>query len=221
MVFRTFTVVEELHWYYFLQLVSHPPGRYGIWLYHGFALPTFSLWFFFFGRAVSFFGRFQRPPIDSCSTASCIFVTRAGGDKCTSFYSAILTEISYKFCVYLYIPFQLSRQNKISIGVETPVRIINSSKIKLEEIIECTHKTKLHSSNSLPQQQHEFRVPRGAPADFDLVILWESLVLKKTKNKNKKKTWHSLDKLYHFNIQDFRNCKITMQNHPGMTSKKH
>ena len=54
-------------------------------------------------------GRFQRPPIDSSSTASCIFGTLAGGDKWTSFYFAILTGIYYKFCVYLYIPFQLSR----------------------------------------------------------------------------------------------------------------
>ena len=56
-----------------------------------------------------FFGRFQCPPIDSCSTTSCIFGTLAGGDKCTSFYFAISTGISYKFCMYLCIPFQLSR----------------------------------------------------------------------------------------------------------------
>ena len=112
-------------------------------------------------------------------------------------------------------PFQLSRQNKISIGVETPVRIINSSKIKLEEIIECTHKTKLHSSNSLPQQQHEFRVPRGAPADFDLVILRESLVLKKTKTKTKKKPdilWiNSITLIYRISGIVKLQCKIILE----------
>ena len=37
--------------------------------------------FFVFGHGVSFFGRFQSPPVCGCSTASCDFGAFAGGDE--------------------------------------------------------------------------------------------------------------------------------------------
>ena len=43
-------------------------------------------------RGIPFFGEFQCPPVDGCSTASCDFGTLAGGDEHTSFYSAILNQ---------------------------------------------------------------------------------------------------------------------------------
>ena len=43
-----------------------------------------------FGRGVSFFDGFQRPPVSGCSTASCNFGALAGGDELTSFYCAML-----------------------------------------------------------------------------------------------------------------------------------
>ena len=45
---------------------------------------------FVFGRGVSFFDGFQRPPVSGCSTASCDFGALAGGDELTSFYCAML-----------------------------------------------------------------------------------------------------------------------------------
>ena len=42
------------------QFVGHPPSRYGIWLYHKYALLLSCCGFFFvFGHRISFFGRFQ------------------------------------------------------------------------------------------------------------------------------------------------------------------
>ena len=76
---------------------------YGLWVTHpaeiGFdfivtALPTISRGFFLvFGCGLSFFGGFQCPPINGCSTASCNFGTLMGGDEYTFFYSAILNPI--------------------------------------------------------------------------------------------------------------------------------
>ena len=60
-------------------------------------LPSRCNFFFIFGHKVSFFGRFQCPPIDGCSTTSCDFVALAGGAKCMSFYSAILNWKAYSF----------------------------------------------------------------------------------------------------------------------------
>ena len=36
---------------------------------------------FVFGCKISFFGRFQHPPVNDCSTASCDFDALAGGDE--------------------------------------------------------------------------------------------------------------------------------------------
>ena len=60
--------------------------------------------FFVFGRGVSFFGGFQYPPVDCCSTGNCNFGALAGGDKHTSFYSAIL---SWKTPCLLYLSMLL------------------------------------------------------------------------------------------------------------------
>ena len=46
--------------------------------------------FFVFGCGVSFFGGFQHPPVNGCSTVSCNFGILKGGDECTSLYSTIL-----------------------------------------------------------------------------------------------------------------------------------
>ena len=41
----------------------------------------FCGFFFVFGHEVSFLGKFQHPPVDGCSTASCNFGVLAGGDE--------------------------------------------------------------------------------------------------------------------------------------------
>ena len=70
--FRTFTTVGELLWYYCSPVCGSPTQK--IWdLILSWLCPSYSL------VAVSsvsldvgsFFGGFQRPPIDGCSTASC------------------------------------------------------------------------------------------------------------------------------------------------------
>ena len=53
-------------------------------------LPSCHSFSFALGFGVPFFGVFQHSPIDACSAASCDFGVLAGGDECTSFYSAIL-----------------------------------------------------------------------------------------------------------------------------------
>ena len=42
---------------------------------------------------VYFFGGFQRPSFNGCSTASCDFGVLTGGNECTAFYSAILKQM--------------------------------------------------------------------------------------------------------------------------------
>jgi len=42
---------------------------------------------------VYFFGGFQRPSVNGCSTASCDFGVLTGGNECTAFYSAILKQM--------------------------------------------------------------------------------------------------------------------------------
>ena len=70
-----------------LQFVGHPLGKYEIWFYHGSAPPTISLQLLYLWMWSIFFGRFQCPSVDGCSTA---FGALAEGDERTSFYSAIL-----------------------------------------------------------------------------------------------------------------------------------
>ena len=73
--------------------VTHPVGV-GFGFIDGAApLPLSCCGFFVFGRGVSvFFGEFQCPPVDGCSTVSCCFGAFAGGDEHTCFYSAILNQ---------------------------------------------------------------------------------------------------------------------------------
>ena len=52
-------------------------------------LLSFCGFFFLFGPGVSFFGGFQCPSVDGCSTASCDFGALAGGDEHTSIYFVI------------------------------------------------------------------------------------------------------------------------------------
>ena len=44
-------------------------------------LPSHCCCFFVFGHGVPFFGRFQHPPVDGCSTASCDFGALTGRDE--------------------------------------------------------------------------------------------------------------------------------------------
>ena len=98
-----------------LQLVGHPPLSMGfdfiVIVYH---LLSCCGFFFVFGCGVSYFGGFQCPPVDGCSTASCNFGVLTGGDECASFYSAILLLslnkpyniicISQKNLLYIELP---------------------------------------------------------------------------------------------------------------------
>ena len=90
---RTFTPVGELFWYY-----CFPVSCFPIWhVWHLFlsclsASVSRCSFFFVSGHGTSFFGGLQSPPLDGCSTASWDFVALAWGDKCMSFYSAILNQ---------------------------------------------------------------------------------------------------------------------------------
>ena len=57
---------------------------------------------FVLGCGVSFFVRFQHPPIDGCPTASCDFGILKGEGELMSFYSAILISLKKKdICIYV------------------------------------------------------------------------------------------------------------------------
>ena len=70
--------------------VSHPVGMGFDFIMIALLLQSCCGFFFVFGCRVSFLGRFQSPPVDGCSTASCDFGALAGGGECMTFYSAIL-----------------------------------------------------------------------------------------------------------------------------------
>ena len=75
------------------QFLGFPSDRYGIYFYCAWAPPTSHCSFFFvFGPGASFSSGLQSPPLDGCSSASCNFIALAWGDKCMSFYSAILNQ---------------------------------------------------------------------------------------------------------------------------------
>ena len=77
------------------QSVSHPPSSYGIWFYSDFALPTVSLWLLLCLWMWSIiFGEFQCLPVDDCPGASCDSGVLTRGSESTSFYSAILVNLS-------------------------------------------------------------------------------------------------------------------------------
>ena len=88
------------------QFIVFPSGRYGIYFYCAWEPPGSRCSFFFvFGRGTSFYGGLQSPPLDGCSTASCDFVALSWGDKCMSFYSAILNQkLSQNFDIW---PFDI------------------------------------------------------------------------------------------------------------------
>ena len=99
-------VVQNLHnsgitsWYYFLQFVGHPPGRYGILFYCDCAPPTVSLWLVFWCEVSLFcFCRFQCPLVKGYSTAGAL----AGGDECISFFLTILNWMSFLFVCFSFL----------------------------------------------------------------------------------------------------------------------
>ena len=57
---------------------------------------------FVLGRRASFFGGFNYPPVDGCSTASCDFDVLTGENDHISFYSSILKQ-SLFFCFLNFI----------------------------------------------------------------------------------------------------------------------
>ena len=66
---------ENLFGIIVVKFVGHPPSRYGIWFFRGYAPLTVSLQFLCFwmwGLSLSlfFFGGLQRPPVDGCSIAA-------------------------------------------------------------------------------------------------------------------------------------------------------
>ena len=87
-----------------LQFVGHPPGRYGVCFYCDCAPLTTFLWLVLcLCTWAMFFGGFQCPPIDGCSTPSCDFGALTGADELISFYSDILNQKPF------FSPFVLSR----------------------------------------------------------------------------------------------------------------
>ena len=81
-----------------LQLVSHPPGNYGIWFYCDCAPPIVSLWLLFcLWMWGIFFGEFQCLLVDDCSAVSSDSGALARGSEHTSFYSATLNQSSHVF----------------------------------------------------------------------------------------------------------------------------
>ena len=74
------------------QFVGHPPGRYGICFYRNFVLTILLRLVLCLCMGAMFFGGFQCPPVDGCSTPSCDFGALTGEDECTAFHSAILNH---------------------------------------------------------------------------------------------------------------------------------
>ena len=87
--FQTFIAMGELLWYYCSPVCGFPVGMRFDFIVIVALLPS-CCGFFVFGRGISFFGRFQHPPVDGCSTTSCDFGSLAEGDERVSFYSTIL-----------------------------------------------------------------------------------------------------------------------------------
>ena len=90
--FQTFATVRYFFLYY-CSPVCGSPTWWGWDLILSWLCPSYSL-----AAASSlsldvgyhFSGRFQHPPVNGCSTASCDFGALTGGDECTSFCSTIL-----------------------------------------------------------------------------------------------------------------------------------
>ena len=103
----------SLQWVYFcfisvLQFVSHPPSRYGIWLYCDCAPPTISLWLLlclwmwgnFFVSSSVFLSMIVQQLVDSSALAR--------GSESTSFYSAILNQS--QFIPFLTVEYRTPTQ---------------------------------------------------------------------------------------------------------------
>ena len=67
---------------------------------------------------VPLFGGLQHSPIDDCSAASCNFGVPTGEDKCTSFYSAILAQITKIDQKGVGIAQGVVRRLKVILGIE-------------------------------------------------------------------------------------------------------
>ena len=75
--------------------VTHPAGMGFAFILIVSLLPSHCSFLFVFGHGASFFGRFQRPPVDGCLSASCDFGTLTG-DECVSFCSAVLNQKPFR-----------------------------------------------------------------------------------------------------------------------------
>ena len=77
------------------QSVSHPPSSYGSWFYSDCTPPTVSLWLLLCPWTWSILlGEVQCLPVDDCPADSCDSGALARGSESTSFYSAILVNLS-------------------------------------------------------------------------------------------------------------------------------
>ena len=82
--------------------VTHPADIGSHFIVFAPLLACYCGFFFVFGYGVYFFGGFQHPPMDGCSTACC----NSGalrGDEHMSFYSAILIQKSKRWAVKICI----------------------------------------------------------------------------------------------------------------------
>ena len=117
---RTFTIVGEFLWYYCSPIF----GLLTWWVW------DFYLWLLLCHKmeiSLSFFGGFQHPPVNGCSTASCNFSVLTRGAECTFFYSTILNQSPTSNVSYL--DFQFSKSSKGA----SPVQCWQIFKYRLSE----------------------------------------------------------------------------------------
>ena len=132
-----------------LQSVGHPPGGYGIWFYYDCTLlPCHYSFLFVFGCGISFFGGFQHPSVNGCSTASCNFGALTG-DEHTSFYSAILNQ---KFPIYSWCRLI----NSVCILSHHSIRLFGY----IYTCVKCTH---ILSSEPLQSKSQPSDIPAISP----------------------------------------------------------
>ena len=84
--FWTFTALGGLLRYH----CSHPPSGCGIWFCRDYTSPAILLQLLVFGCGVCFFGSFQPPPVDACSTVSRDLGALTAGHEHPPFYSSHL-----------------------------------------------------------------------------------------------------------------------------------
>ena len=96
------------------QFVGHPPGRYGICFYCDCAPLTTFLWLVLcLCTWAMFFGGFQCPPIDGCSTPSCDFGALTGADELISFSSDILNQKPFFFSPLCLVGFHVLTEGHV------------------------------------------------------------------------------------------------------------